>query len=141
MIITETSAKWQGKMAFQASLNGHKFFLDAEEKHGGQNKGVRPKPLLLTSLAGCTGMDVVSILNKMRIKNYEFNIEVKGYLTEEHPKYYHKIDLFFNFKGSALPEDKIKKAIELSQTRYCGVTTMLQKAAQIQYFINIEEEV
>ncbi|MDO9576272.1 MAG: OsmC family protein [Candidatus Cloacimonadales bacterium] len=118
-------------MAFDAELNGHHFVIDADEKTGGENLGPRPKGLLLSSLAGCTGMDVVSILKKMKIENCVFNLEVTADSTEEHPKTYHTIHLNYIFEGNDLPVDKLKRAVELSETRYCGVSAMLRKAAEI----------
>ena len=127
-------------MTFDAELNGHHFFIDANESVGGKDRGPRPKGLLLTALAGCTGMDVVSILKKMKVENYNLNIDVKGDLTEMHPKYYNKIQVKFYFQGTTLNLDKIKKAVELSETRYCGVSEMFRKAAEIstQIYINGE---
>lgn len=123
--------KWLNKMAFDIELNEHHFTIDADPKFGGENRGPKPKGLLLSSLAGCTGMDVVSILKKMKIEDYKLEINVEGELTEEHPKIYHTINLVYNFTGANLPENKIKKAVELSETRYCGVSEMLRKASTI----------
>lgn len=130
---------WTGEMSFEATVNDHKIMLDADEKVGGQNKGPRPKALTLVSLAGCTGMDVVSILNKMRVIPESFSVDVEGELTEEHPKYYNVITIHYKFKGKDLSREKLEKAIILSQERYCGVTAMLQKAAEIKYTITIVE--
>lgn len=123
--------KWLNKMAFDIELNKHHFTIDADPKFGGENRGPKPKGLLLSSLAGCTGMDVVSILKKMKVEDYKLEINVEGELTEEHPKIYHTINLKYNFTGTNLHKNKIKKAVELSETRYCGVTEMLRKASKI----------
>ena len=133
------NVKWANEMAFEAEVNGFKIMIDAEERVGGKNRGPRPKPLTLVSLAGCTGMDVISILTKMRVKPDYFNVEVSGELTDEHPKYYHTIKLRYIFRGENLPMDKLEKAVNLSQERYCGVTAMLQKAAKIIHEIVVEE--
>lgn len=133
------NAKWTEDMAFETEVNGFKIMIDADERVGGKNRGPRPKPLTLISLAGCTGMDVISILAKMRVKPDYFNVEVEGELTDEHPKYYHTIHLRYIFRGKDLPMDKLEKAVTLSQERYCGVTAMLQKAADITHEIVIEE--
>ncbi len=122
---------WTGDMSFEADVNGFKLQLDADEKVGGHNKGPRPKPLTLASLGGCTGMDVISILKKMRVEPEWFNVEVDGELTEEHPKYYHKIHLTYTFKGKDLDREKLEKAVNLSQERYCGVSELLRKGSQI----------
>lgn len=130
---------WSGDMAFKADVNGFTLNLDADEKVGGKNTGPRPKPLLLVALGGCTGMDVVSILGKMRVKPDYFNVEIEGEQTEEHPKYYHKIHLKYIFKGNDLPMEKLEKAVNLSQERYCGVNAMLGKAAEITHEIVIQD--
>ncbi|MDO8897108.1 MAG: OsmC family protein [Bacteroidales bacterium] len=122
---------WTGDMSFEADVNGFKIVIDADEKVGGQNKGPRPKPLTLASLGGCTAMDVISILKKMRIEPTWFNVEVDGELTEEHPKYYHKILVIYTFKGENLDIEKLEKAVSLSQERYCGVSELLRKGAEI----------
>ncbi|MCK4312510.1 MAG: OsmC family protein [Candidatus Cloacimonetes bacterium] len=132
--------KWLNKMAFDVELNGHHFTIDANPRFGGENQGPKPKGLLLTSLAGCTGMDVVSILKKMKIEDYQLEINIEGELTEEHPRIYHTINLNFVFKGDQLPEDKIKKAVELSETRYCGVTEMLRRSSKIKTKIFLNGE-
>ncbi len=130
---------WIEEMAFEANVNEHKIIIDAVESVGGRDRGPRPKPLILASLGGCTAMDVVSILGKMRVKPDSFNISVEGELTDEHPKYYHKIKLTCTFKGKNLPAEKIEKAVILSQERYCGVSELLRKGAQLSYEIRIEE--
>jgi putative redox protein len=124
-------------MAFDVEVNGHHFMIDATEKVGGKNRGPRPKPLTLASLGGCTGMDVISILRKMRVEPDYFNVSVSAESTEEHPVYYNKILITYSFKGKDLPMDKLEKAITLSQDRYCGVTAMLNKAAEINHEIKI----
>ncbi len=129
---------WSGEMAFEAEVNDFKIKIDAEEQVGGKNTGPRPKPLTLVSLGGCTGMDVISILAKMRVVPDYFNVEVTGQLTTEHPKYYDKIHIIYTFRGNDLPMDKLEKAISLSQERYCGVSEMLRKAAEITHEIIVE---
>lgn len=128
---------WKGDMAFEADVNDFKIIMDASESVGGKNQGPRPKPLTLVSLAGCTGMDVVSILKKMKINLDFFNVEVSGELTSEHPQYYHSIHLIYYFKGVNLLVDKIEKAVNLSQERYCGVSELLKKGAKVTFEINI----
>ena len=133
------NVNWSGEMAFEAEVNDFKIKLDAHEAVGGKNTGPRPKPLILVALGGCTGMDVVSMLAKMRVKPDYFNIEVDGELTEEHPKYYHKIHIKYIFRGEDLPIEKLEKAINLSQDRYCGVSEMLRGKAEITHEIVIED--
>jgi putative redox protein len=124
-------------MAFEVEVNNHKFIIDADDKVGGKDRGPRPKPLTLASLGGCTGMDVISILKKMRVDPEYFNVVVSAETTDEHPKYYNKIHISYEFKGKDLPMAKLEKAINLSQDRYCGVTAMLDKVAEIKHEIKI----
>jgi len=134
----KTNVTWTGAMSFEAEVNSFKIKLDADEAVGGKNTGPSPKPLTLVSLGGCTGMDVISILGKMRVVPEYFNVEVTGELTEEHPKYYDKLHIRYIFKGDDLPMEKLEKAVTLSQERYCGVSEMLRKAATITHEIVVE---
>lgn len=131
------SCKWKSGMAFDAEFDGHAVKIDASEDHGGSNYGILPKPLLLIGLAGCTGMDVVSILKKMHVEYNTFNVFVNGDLTEEHPKVYNKIHLIYEFSGNDLNMKSIEKAVLLSQEKYCGVSAMLRQAAKLTYEIKI----
>jgi putative redox protein len=133
----ETLMSWKGNMEFETELFGHTLTLDASEESGGNNKGPRPKVLMLTALAGCTGMDVIMILRKMKIQPEMFNVRVDGYLTEDEPKQYNKMHLIYEFKGDNLSENKLKKAIELSQEKYCGVSAMYKKAIELTYEIRM----
>lgn len=137
--MSTVNINWTGNMAFNVEVGGFNIPIDASEKVGGKNGGPQPKPLTLASLGGCTGMDVISILNKMRVVPSYFNVEVSGELTDEHPKYYHKIHIRYIFRGKDLPMAKLEKAVNLSQDRYCGVSEMLRKAAEITHEIVIEE--
>ncbi len=135
----QVKINWLEKMAFEAEINGHKLILDAAEEVGGENRGPRPKPLLLTALAGCTGMDVVSILKKMRVELDNFDVIVEGDLTEEHPKQFYKMNVIYEFTGKDLSLEKLKKAVSLSEERYCGVSAMFKKAIEITTEIRIIE--
>lgn len=133
----ETVLTWTGDMAFETQLDGHKLVVDADESVGGHDKGMRPKKLLLTALAGCTGMDVISILKKMHVEPVSFNVRVDGHLAEEHPKYYETMHIIYEFKGDNLPLDKLQKAIELSQEKYCSVSALFKKAIPVTYEIRM----
>lgn len=137
--MSTVNVNWSGDMAFDVDVNGFNLKIDATEAVGGKNGGPRPKPLILVALGGCTGMDVVSILKKMRIEPEYFNVEVSGEMTEEHPKYYDKIHIRYVFRGENLPMEKLEKAVNLSQDRYCGVSAMLSKAATITHEIVVED--
>ncbi len=135
----QIKVSWKDKMAFSAEVNGHEIVLDAAEKVGGEDRGPRPKPLMMTALAGCTAMDVVSILKKMRVEVDDFNVAVEGDLTEEHPKHFSKMHVIYEFKGKDLPEEKLKKAVSLSEERYCGVSATYRKAMEITSEIKVVE--
>jgi putative redox protein len=134
---TKIDCSWKKDMTFESEVNGFKIIMDADPAVGGNNQGARPKPLTLVSLAGCTGMDVISILKKMRVEPEYFNISVEGELTEEHPKYYHKIHLIFEFKGESVDIEKVEKAVTLSRERYCGVSALLSFGSEITHEIRI----
>ncbi|HNX38061.1 MAG TPA: OsmC family protein [Candidatus Cloacimonadota bacterium] len=138
---TKTTTNWIGGMAFDADILGHHVIMDADPQWGGKDKGPFPKPLLLAALSGCSGMDVVSILDKMKVKDYELKIDVEADKTEEHPVIYKDIVIAFHFTGTDLPPDKLLKAVRLSTEQYCGVNAMLKKAAEVkvQVFINEQE--
>ena len=135
----EIKLDWLDKMAFSSKVNGHEIILDASGEGGGDDRGPRPKGLMLVALAGCTGMDVISILKKMRVDVEAFSIRVVGDLTEEHPKHFTGLRVIYEFKGKDLPLDKLQKAIDLSQERYCGVSTSYRKGMEITTEITIVE--
>jgi putative redox protein len=137
MTTQSVDVKWASNMAFKANISGHELMLDLDESGGGQNLGPKPKPLLLVSLGGCTAMDVVLILKKMRIEPEYFNVKVEGELTEEHPKHFKKIKIIYEFRGENLPIEKLQKAIDLSQEHYCGVSETLRKSVEITSEIRI----
>ena len=122
---------WKDGMAFEAEVNGHKIMLDAAEQFGGRNVGPRPKPLMLVALAGCTAMDVISILTKMRVEVENFDVKVEGEQSEEQPVHYTSMHIIYEFWGKNLPEDKLEKAINLSHERYCGVSAVYRKAMPV----------
>ena len=134
---TKVKVVYNEEMSFIAEVNNHKIMLDADEAVGGKNRGPAPKPLTLVSLGGCTGMDVVSILKKMRVAFDSLNIEIEAESTDEHPKTYKSIHLIYHFTGKELPVAKLEKAVNLSQDRYCGVSEMLRKASELSYEIRV----
>jgi putative redox protein len=131
------NVRWVEDLTFEAKVDGHSFMLDAKADVGGENHGPRPKPLMMVALAGCTGMDVASLLKKMRIDVESFNVRVEGDLTEKHPKHFISMHIIYEFKGKYLPLDKIKRAIELSQDTYCGVSASYKKAMRLSYEIKV----
>jgi putative redox protein len=118
-------------MLFESTNEGGNFLIDANKEVGGEGKGFRPKALMLSSLAGCSGLDVVSLLKKMRAEVKDFNIEIEAELTDEHPKFYKKVKVIYNFYDSEFKKDKIEKSVNLSEERYCGVMHMFKQFAEV----------
>jgi putative redox protein len=133
----KVDTSWKGNMLFDANVSGHHVMMDATPAVGGEDKGSRPKELMLAALAGCSGMDVVSILKKMRVEFSGLDIRIEADVTEEHPKHYEKMHVIYEFTGKDLQLDQLKKAVELSQDRYCGVSFVYKKAMEVTYEIII----
>ena len=131
--------KSKGNLAFEIDLNGHKIITDARKEVGGDDLGPGPKSLLLAGLIGCTGIDVASILKKMRVKYDDLTIEVETIHTDGQPRVYKDIHMVYRFKGKDLPLDNIKREVDLSREKYCGVSAMLSKHTPIRYEVVIEE--
>lgn len=130
---------WLSDLAFEVQVDGHKMYIDSLPEHGGKNTGPPPKKMMMVALAGCTAMDVASILKKMRENVEEFSVEVEGELTEEHPKKYTGMKVIYRIKGNDISRKNVEKAINLSHTRYCGVTANYEKAFPIDHEVIIED--
>ena len=131
-MIHNVNTKYAGGMSFESDIDGHKVTVDAAQGFGGEDKGPSPKKLLLSSLAGCTGMDVVSLLKKMRVEFNSFDLDIDANLTEEHPKIYDTITIKYIFSGvEEASYAKVEKAVKLSKERYCGVSAMLEESSKI----------
>lgn len=127
-------------MKFDALVSGHHHVvMDALPDVGGEDSGPRPKELMLASLAGCTGMDVISILKKMRVEVEAFDMDIVADITEEHPKHYTAMHIIYKLKGKNIDPEKVKKAVDLSQEKYCGVSAAYRKALTLTYEIQITE--
>lgn len=129
---------WDSGLAFAVDQDGHRFLLDAGVESGGEDRGPRPKALLLSALGACSGIDVVSILAKMRVELDGFELRLSAPQTEEHPRVFTGIHVQYVFKGKDLPLDKLERAVQLSQERYCGVSAMLAQACPITHEILVE---
>lgn len=126
------TTKWLGEMAFESNNpSGQTVRIDAGEESGGSGAGLRPKALMLSGLAGCSGLDVASLIKKMKLEVEDFKIETIANLTDEHPKYYDSVVVEYHFTGANLNEDKLKKAVDLSVEKYCGVMEMFRKFAKL----------
>ncbi|MDQ0217435.1 OsmC family peroxiredoxin [Peribacillus cavernae] len=132
----KTTVKWAGNMAFSGTTpSGHEIKLDAAEESGGKNSGARPTELLLHAVAGCTGIDIIWILEKMRLNPTSFHMEVDGTRAEDHPKRFTDIHIHYALEGE-LPEDKVARAIQLSKEKYCSVSQSLNARITASYSIN-----
>ena len=127
---------WKGDITFESTNPGGNLTIDAAEEVGGNNNGLRPKALMLSALAGCSGIDIAILVKKMKVELDTFDIEVQAELTQEHPKYYHKVACHFNFYGSDLNEKKLQKIVDLSVDKYCGVMAMFRKFADVSIHIH-----
>lgn len=130
---------WKQNLAFECEMDGHRLVIDASKEGGGDDLGPRPKKLMLTALAGCTGIDVIMILRKMKIVPEAFNVIVEGDLTEELPMRYHQMKIIYQFKGKGLPLDKLEKAVKLSEEKYCGVSAAYRLAMDLSFEIKVIE--
>ncbi len=131
-MINTVKTTWKSNMQFESTNpSGLNLMIDVGVEDGGEGMGYRPKALMLSSLAGCTGLDVVSLLKKMRVEVDAFTIDVEANLTEEHPKFYDKVEVTYNFYGSDFQKDKIEKAVNLSVDRYCGVMEMFRQFSEV----------
>jgi putative redox protein len=130
--MTITKTVWHRDHEFTSSLDHNTVKID-----GARKNGFGPKALLLAGLAGCSGIDIVDILKKMRVHFSEFNIEVKAAQTEDLPKVYKDIYIAYRVKTKKENEEKVRKAIDLSLEKYCGVSAMLQKNSPIHYTLEI----
>ncbi len=129
----KTETTWKSGKAFDSYQSGAKIELDS-------GKGFSPKALLLSGLAGCTGVDVVDILEKMRVPFADLKIEAEADQTEEHPRVFKTIYLTYSIKTEEENKEKVIKAIDLSLEKYCGVAAMLKKNSPIEYTLVIESD-
>jgi len=135
------------KSAYIKQINGitfagktdsnHWITMDGPKEFGGSDAGIRPKELILLALGGCTSSDVVSILNKKRVKFDGYEINITSETSDSHPQVFTKINLEYVFYGNQMDPKNVERAIELSLTKYCGVTAMLEKACGISHTYRI----
>lgn len=133
MVKNTITTVWSQKEQFESdNPSGHKLTMySVADEENKDTVGFGPKALMLSSLAGCSALDVVSLLKKMRAEVDNFKIEVTGELTEEHPKFYKKVKVDYHFTGGDLQPEKIQKAVNLSVTKYCGVMEMFRQFAEV----------
>ncbi len=132
----EVEVQWMGKMQFNALVSGHTIIMDGSGKVGGEDAGPIPKPLVLTALAGCTGMDIAAILRKAQKEADQFDMQVTGEISTQQPVEYISIHIVYNFKGAVENREAALKAVTDSQERYCGVSKMLKRALPVSWEVN-----
>lgn len=118
--------------------NGYSVLLDTSKETGGSDEGIKPTDLILVSLAGCSSMDIVSILKKKRQNIIDFKVNVTGERAETHPRVFTKISIVYEIKGENIDEEAVKRSIELSKDKYCSVWALLKNAVDIEWSYKIE---
>jgi putative redox protein len=138
--MVEAKVKWAGGIKFEGtSVFGLPIATDGGKAAGGSESGYKPTELVLFGLAGCTGVDVVTILKKQRQELTGFEIEVTGYQPDQYPKPFNKIEVKYIFTGKNLDATKIENAIALSEGKYCMVSQSLSGMAKITTSFEIKE--
>lgn len=135
------TTKWLGNMTFESNNpSGNDLKMDIAVEDGGNGNGYRPKALMLSALAGCTGLDVVSLVKKMKLDVTDFQIETIANLTDEHPKFYDKVVVEYHFYGNNLNEKKLQRTVDLSAEKYCGVMEMFRQFAEMEVKVIFHHE-
>ena len=132
------TTSYQGQLRFADGEGAGRVVMDAAAAGGGLGEALSPKQMVLQGLAGCTGLDVVSILGKKGVKFESFTIDVAAEQTNLHPKVFKEIVITFRFTGDPAEREHYERAVELSGTRFCGVSAMLGKTAAIRTVVEIE---
>ena len=131
-MLNKVTTQWKGGLTFESdNPSGKLVIMDTDIEGSDKRYGLSPKAMMLSSLAGCSGLDVISILDKMKITLEAFKIEVEGELTEEHPKYYKTVNVSYHFYGKDLNEERCNRAVQLSVEKYCGVMEMFRHFAKV----------
>lgn len=129
--VHQIHTSWLGNMHFAASVNNHTIHIDKLKIHGGDDRGPRPKQLILAAASGCVGMELVAILEKMRIKIDALELTVSGTLSETIPKIYKNIHLHFEISCAEEDRARFEKALNLTLDKYCGVIAMIRHFAEV----------
>lgn len=138
--IMTAQARLVGAMEFAGEAgSGHTLTMDAEEYAGGQNRGFRPMEMLIVGLAGCTAMDVIAILRKKRQRVTAYETRVRGERAEDHPKVFVNVTVEHIVTGHGVQPIAVARAIELSETKYCGASATLSKTGKVTHTYRIEE--
>lgn len=136
----EAKVTWKKKMSFDGTASrGFVVPIGTSKESGGDGDGFSPMELLLVGLAGCTAMDVISILEKKRQEVTAFEIRVEGERAQDHPRVFTHIVLEYVVTGHNVDRAAVERAVELSETKYCSAEAMLNKVARIESKITVLE--
>lgn len=134
----KTITKWVSALAFDATADtGQTVRIDTTVEGGGLGSGMNPKKMLLGALSACSGMDVVEVLKKMKVNFTRLEISAEAEQTEEHPKVFKSVQMVYQIDAKPGDLDKVKRAVSLSQEKYCGISAMLAKHCSITYTIEL----
>ena len=132
----KTTASWISNLAFDVtSDNNHTVRLDTTANGGSLDSGMSPKQILLGALCACSGIDVVSIIDKMKVTYTQLHISAEAEQTTEHPKVFKDISMIYSIDATQEDIEKVEKAIHLSHDKYCGVSAMLKKHCAISFTV------
>ncbi|MBL7771929.1 MAG: OsmC family protein [Chitinophagaceae bacterium] len=131
----EIETQWMGKMQFNALVNGHTIIMDTPERVGGEDSGPIPKPFVLTALSGCTGMDVIALMNKAGKPLQDLSIKVSGEISKKAPIEYIAAHVVYGIKGLPEYQEAALEAVTRSQEQICGVSHMLKKIMPVTWEI------
>lgn len=134
-----STATWTAGMAFDASVGEHHIAMDVTAEHGGDGAAPTPKTLLLASLAGCMGISVLSILEKMRLQPHRFRVTVRAEEVDTHPKVFSRVQVLCAVQGQ-MPPERLLRAVHLSESRYCPISAMLAKGCPVETSVVLNGE-
>ncbi len=135
------NVRWQGGMRFAATTEeGDSLVMDADPEGGGEGRGFRPIKLVLTALGGCGGMDIIWILKRQRQEVTNLEMNITGTRRKKDPRYYESVHVDYVVRGRKLKESAVKRAIELSEQKYCSVRGIFRPEVKVARSIRIEEE-
>ncbi|MCF6095287.1 OsmC family protein [Microaerobacter geothermalis] len=128
---------WNGNIQFEAKGgSGHSIIMDAAPEVGGQDTGPRPMELVLSAVGGCTGIDIVLTLKKMRVDFETFSMEINGERANDYPKRFTKVHIHYKLTGENIPEDKVRRAVDLTRDKYCSASNSLNADITTSFEIN-----
>lgn len=137
----KVNVEWNGKMRFTGTdADGRELVMDAAEVYGGEGNGIRPTEMLLISLAGCTGIEVGNVMNKMRLAYDSFEISVEAEKAETVPHVFTEIHVHYAVSGKDITLAKFLKAFQIGAVKYCSVANMIKQACPITYTCSINGE-